>query len=73
MPQDTPNDVYIECMKKAKAIDDDIQRFEAEAPVSASDTDEEKGTKLKHQKWLQHAKNLNKLGVLHARLLSVMS
>ncbi len=70
VPQDTPNDVYIECMKKAqKAIDDDIQRFEAEAPVSASDTDEEKETKLKHQKWLQHAKNLNKLGGLTRKIV----
>ena len=60
VPQDEPNDVYIHCMHKAqKSIDDDIKRFEAEAPISDTDTEEEKETKLKHQKWLQIGKALN--------------
>ena len=67
-PQDKPNDVYEACMIKAqKAIDDDIEDFKQDAPVSDSDDDDEKERKLKRQKWLGIAETLNSLGGLTAR------
>ena len=70
VPQDEPNDVYIHCMHKAqKAIDDDIEDFQADAPISESDSEEEKERKLQRQKKLQHGLALRKLGGLQRKIV----